>query len=102
VNKRLNESLSSDNNPDLVPFRGRGEFQLAWGGGLHTLSLQYRSTLKDVKYGSLQLEWTYPFYNDQPNGLRWFVQAFRGYGETLTDYNFRQNSIGAGVTFLQF
>ncbi len=102
VNKRLNESLSSDNNPDLVAFRGRGEFQLGWSGGLHTLSLQYRSTLKDVKYGSLHLEWTYPFYNDQPNGLRWFVQAFSGYGETLTDYNFRQNSIGAGVTFLQF
>jgi phospholipase A1 len=102
INKRLNEPRDSDNNPDLVAFRGRGEFQLAWGGGLHTLSLQYRSTLKDVKYGSLQLEWTYPFYNDQPNGLRWFVQAFSGYGETLTDYNFRQNSIGAGVTFLQF
>ena len=102
VNKRVNEPISTDNNPDLVPFRGRGEFQLGWAGGLQTASLQYRSTLKDVKYGSLQLEWTTPVYNDQPNGLRWFVQAFRGYGETLTDYNFRQNSIGAGVTFLQF
>jgi phospholipase A1 len=30
------------------------------------------------------------------------VQAFRGYGETLTDYNFRQTSLGLGVTFLQF
>ncbi|MEP7099505.1 MAG: phospholipase A [Burkholderiales bacterium] len=34
--------------------------------------------------------------------MRWFVQGFSGYGETLTDYNFRQTSIGAGVTFLQF
>ena len=64
--------------------------------------LLYRSSLKDVKYGALQVEWTYPVYPDQPNGLRWFVQAFRGYGETLTDYNFRQTSIGVGVTFLQF
>ncbi|KNZ33750.1 MAG: phospholipase [Methylibium sp. NZG] len=102
VNKRLNEPRETDNNPDLVDFRGRGEFQLGWSGGLHTASVHYRSTLKDVKYGSLHLEWTYPVYNDQPNGLRWFVQAFSGYGETLTDYNFRQNSIGAGVTFLQF
>ena len=36
------------------------------------------------------------------HGLRWFVQAFRGCGETLTDYNLRQTSIGAGVRFLQF
>ena len=101
-NQRLNEALASDNNPDLVTYRGRWEFQLNWAQGLQTASLLYRSTLQDVRYGALQFEWTYPVYRDQPNGLRWFVQAFRGYGETLTDYNFRQTSIGAGVTFLQF
>ncbi len=102
VNQRLNEPLASDNNPDLVAYRGRAEFQLNWAHGLQTASLLYRSSLKDVKYGALQVEWTYPVYPDQPNGLRWFVQGFRGYGESLTDYNFRQTSIGAGVTFLQF
>lgn len=102
INKRLNEPLATDNNPDLVPYRGRGEFQLGWASDLHTVSLQYRSTLKDMKYGSLHLEWTYPVFDDEPNGLRWFVQAFSGYGETLTDYNYRQSSIGAGLTFLQF
>lgn len=102
LNQRLNEAIETDNNPDLVSYRGRGEFQLGWAHGLQTASLHYRSTLRNVKYGSLQLEWTYPVYRDQPNGLRWFLQAFRGYGETLTDYNFRQTSFGAGVTFLQF
>jgi phospholipase A1 len=101
-NQRLNEPLVSDNNPDLVAYRGRWEFQLNWARGLQTASLLYRSTLQDVKYGALQFEWTTPIYRDQPNGLRWFVQVFRGYGETLTDYNFRQTSLGAGVTFLQF
>jgi phospholipase A1 len=38
----------------------------------------------------------------QPAGLRWFVQVFTGYGETLLDYNHRQTSIGAGVTLFQF
>lgn len=102
INKRISEPLESDNNPDLTAFRGRGEFQLGWASGLHTANLQYRSTLRDVKYGSLQFEWTYPVFDDHPNGLRWFVQVFSGYGETLTDYNFRQNSIGAGLTFLNF
>jgi phospholipase A1 len=101
-NQRLNEPLASDNNPDLVAYRGRWQFQLKWAQGLQTASLLYRSTLQDVKYGALQFEWTTPVYRDQPNGLRWFVQAFNGYGETLTDYNFRQTSLGVGVTFLQF
>lgn len=100
--QRLNEPLATDNNPDLVDYRGRGEFQLNWAHGKHTASLLYRTSLRDVKYGALQLEWTYPVYADQPNGLRWYVQLFRGYGETLTDYNFRQTSLGAGLSFLQF
>lgn len=100
--KRIEEPADSDNNPDLVGYRGRGEVQLNWAHERHTLSLLYRTTLKDVKYGALQLEWTYPVFRDQPNGLRWYVQLFRGYGETLTDYNFRQTSLGAGVSFLQF
>jgi phospholipase A1 len=100
--QRLNEPLARDNNPDLVTYRGRAEFRLGWAHGLQTASLMYRGTLRGARYGALQFEWTYPVYRDQPNGLRWFVQAFSGYGETLTDYNFRQNSLGAGVTFLQF
>jgi phospholipase A1/A2 len=100
--RRLGEPRVTDNNPDLVDYRGRADVQLNWASGPATASLLYRSTLKDVRYGALQLEWTYPIYKDQPNGLRWFVQVFRGYGETLTDYNFRQTSLGAGVTFLSF
>lgn len=100
--KRLNEDASTDNNPDLVNYRGRGEFQLNWVHEKHTAQLLYRTTLKDAKYGALQFEWTYPVFSNQPNGLRWYVQVFRGYGETLTDYNFRQTSVGAGFSFLQF
>jgi phospholipase A1 len=102
VNQRLKESSNTDNNPDLVSYRGRAEFQLNWSHGLHTASLLYRSTLQNTKYGAVQAEWSYPIFDDHPNGLRWFVQAFSGYGETLTDYNFRQTSLGVGVTFLQF
>lgn len=99
---RLKEDADSDNNPDLVKYRGRADFQLNWAGGPHTASLLYRTTLQDGKYGALQFDWTYPVFKDQPNGLRWLVQAFSGYGETLTDYNFRQTSVGLGVSFLQF
>lgn len=102
LNHRLREDLVDDNNPDLMRFRGRGEFTLGWASGLHTASLQLRSSLRANSRGAAQLEWTYPVWRDQPNGLRWYVQLFHGYGETLTDYNFRQSSLGAGVSFLQF
>jgi phospholipase A1 len=102
VNKRIREEGPSDNNPDLVSYRGRGEFLLTWASGAHLASLQYRSTLQTANYGSLTFEYSYPVFSDQPNGMRWFVQAFQGYGETLTDYNFRQTSLGAGVSFVQF
>lgn len=100
--RRLREDATTDNNPDLVDYRGRGEFQLNWARDKHTAQLLYRTTLRDAKYGALQFEWTYPVFADQPNGLRWYVQLFSGYGATLTDYNFRQTSVGAGFSFLQF
>ncbi len=102
INKRLDEDYQDDNNPDLVDFRGRGEYRVNWASKLATASLLYRTSLRNVKFGALQFDWTYPVDASQPNGLRWYVQLFRGYGETMTDYNFRQTSLGAGVTFLAF
>lgn len=102
LSQRLNERRSSDNNPDLVDYRGRGEFQLGWSPGASTTSLLVRTAVQGPNYGALQLEWTYPVVRGQPNGLRWFVQAFHGYGETLTDYNFRQTSFALGLMFMQF
>lgn len=101
LDRRLDEAMSHDNNPDLADYRGRSEFQLGWAGGAHTASLLYRGTPGNGR-GGMQFDWTYPVFRDQPNGLRWYVQLFDGYGETLTDYNFRQTSAGIGVTFLQF
>ncbi|GAB4566793.1 MAG: phospholipase A [Rhizobacter sp.] len=102
VSQRIGERYSSDNNPDLVDYRGRGEVQLGWTPGASTTSVLYRTAVQGPKYGALQLEWTYPMKRAQPNGLRWFVQAFSGYGETLTDYNFRQSSFALGLMFMQF
>jgi len=100
--QRIHEDRSDDNNPDLVGYRGRLEWQANWASGRHTASVLYRSTARDVKLGAIQLDWTYPVFDDEPNGLRWYAQLFHGYGETLTDYNFRQTSLGLGISFLQF
>ena len=64
--------------------------------------MTWRTNFKSVSRGSLQLDWTHPVFADQPTGLRWYVQFFHGFGETLLDYNHRQTSLGMGLTLFQF
>lgn len=91
-----------DDNPELADYIGRGEVNVAWLPGASTLGLTWRTNLKTANRGSLQLDWTYPVFANQPTGLRWYVQLFHGYGETLLDYNQRQTSLGLGLTLFQF
>lgn len=100
--RRLPEDRDDDDNPDLTSYRGRGDIALTWTPGRATASLLYRTTLRDLRRGALQLDWTYPVDSDKPDGLRWYVQVFTGYGETLLDYNFRQTSVGLGLTLFEF
>ncbi|WP_238947687.1 phospholipase A [Caldimonas brevitalea] len=102
IHKRLSEDPEDDDNPDLVHYIGRGELALTWVPGQATAALRWRNNLRDLKHGSLQFDWTYPIDRDKPDGLRWYVQAFTGYGETLLDYNFRQTSVGVGLTLFEF
>lgn len=100
---RLREDAQDDDNPDLVRYRGHGELQLAWTGPRALTSLLWRTSFSQPgRRGALQFDWTYPVHSDRREGLRWYVQFFSGYGETLLDYNFRQTSIGLGVTLFSF
>ncbi len=93
---------SKDDNPDLTDYLGRGEINLAWLSGKSTLGLIWRSNFQAFDRGSLQFDFTRPVFADQPAGLRWYLQLFHGYGETLLDYNHRQTSLGLGLSILQF
>lgn len=100
--QRLREKRENDDNPDLLHYLGRGEAGLAWLPGRATAQLTLRSNFNSWRRGSLQFDWTYPVLPSQPEGLRWYLQAFTGYGETLLDYNHRQSRLGFGVTLFQF
>lgn len=101
LNRRFRER-ENDDNPDLTRYLGRGEIVASWLPGLATASLTWRTDYRKPTRGSLQLDWTYPVKRDLPSGLRWYVQLFHGYGETLLDYNHRQTTFGAGLTLFQF
>jgi phospholipase A1 len=100
-NQRI-RAHGKDDNPDLVEYIGRGEVNLAWSRGTSTLGATWRTNYNALNRGSLQFDFTYPVFSDQPAGLRWYVQLFHGYGETMLDYNHRQTSLGLGLTLFQF
>ena len=100
VNRRTSES-GLDDNPGLMRYIGNTELTAAWFPGSATASLVWRFHPANTERGSLQFDWSFPVVREQPKGLRWYVQMFSGYGETLLDYNHRQTSIGAGVSLFQ-
>lgn len=101
IYRRLQEAGVND-NPGLTRYIGDTEFTASWLPGLSTASVSWRTNRQSLSRGSLQLDWTYPVKREQPAGLRWYIQLFTGYGETLLDYNHRQTSLGLGLTLFQF
>jgi phospholipase A1 len=99
-NCRLPER-SVDDNPHITDYIGNTELTASWFPGETTMQLMARTSFKSTSRGSLHFNWTHPVFAGKPDGLRWYVQLFSGYGETMLDYNHRQNSVGLGFTLFQ-
>lgn len=101
-NQRISESWDDDDNPNLIDYIGSHEFSLTWIPGSATGRLTWNNDLKHLERGSWQLDFTYPVNKAKLDGLRWHLQLFSGYGETLLDYNHKQTSVGLGVMLFNF
>jgi phospholipase A1 len=97
---RVSEDASSDDNPDIADYMGRAEALVTAKLGRHLVAVQLRHSLRggDRSHGSLQLEWSYPL----GGALHLYTQWFSGYGESLIDYNHRQNKLGVGVSVVDW
>ncbi|MFN6972228.1 MAG: phospholipase A [Rheinheimera sp.] len=100
--QRIPESLEEDDNRDLIDYIGSHELTATWLPGAATAMLVWRNDLSNLSQGSFQLDMTYPVDDRKLDGLRWHLQLFSGYGETLLDYNIRQHSVGLGVMLFNF
>ena len=96
---RWPEDPSSDDNPDISDYLGRGELRIARRFGQHFLSMQVRHSLRSGSrsHGSVQVDYVFPVpwlhYS-----LHGQLQLFSGYAESMIDYNVRQTRIGFGFT----
>lgn len=78
--------------------KGRGTRPLSLGAiGNRGLSPIVCNNFQSDNHGAMKLNWSFPLYGR----LRGYVQYFNGYGESLIDYNHRQQSFGLGVSLTE-
>lgn len=90
---RIPEDEEDDDNPDIEDFMGNFEFTGIYKQGRHIFSAMLRNNLEsNDNRGAYQIDWVFPL----TRSLNGYVQYFNGYGESLVDYNYKQESIGFG------
>jgi phospholipase A1 len=92
---RIKENISTDDNPDITHYMGYGDITAIYQMDNSAFSILAR-------YGADTLSstttWNFPI-----NGrLKAYVKITTGYGDTLIDYNWRQNTIGVGILLVDW
>ena len=83
-----------DDNPDITDYMGWGDVTATYKWQGHSFTLMGRGNPETGK-GTAQLTWMSP---PILGPLRAYVEAFSGYGDSLIDYNWYQNTIAAGIS----
>jgi len=93
---RIPEDPEKNDNPDITDYLGYGDVLLRWQFEHDkSMSLFLRQSFKTGR-GFAQLDWT---SRKLFGPARVYIQATSGYGESLIDYNFKQNTIGIGFAY---
>lgn len=87
-------SDGDDDNPNITDYYGYGDITAVYKWGDHSFTLMGRGN-PDADKGAARLTWTTPPFLGP---LRGYVTAFTGYGESMIDYDWKQNTFGIGIT----
>lgn len=88
-----------DNNPDILDFYGHGSISLAYANNGHTISITSRNNIEsNFTKGSVAASWSFPIFGN----FKGYIQAFSGYGNSLIEYNVHTNTIGIGISVIDF
>lgn len=99
---RLKESSLEDDNPDIEDYYGYGDLTLFYAHKKHTFELKTRNNLKfdENNRTSFEFNWAFPLpklvSSSNSYGL---IQIFKGYGNSLIDYNRNSSRVGFGIAF---
>lgn len=88
---RFQEEAEEDDNPNIEDYLGNHRLDFAYRYGDNVLSLRTRYSFGGGK-GSAELGWSTQI---SPK-VRFYAQAFTGYGENLMEYQHEQTRIGIG------
>jgi phospholipase A1 len=97
---RIPEGGRDDNNPDINDYMGRGEMQIVreWNGQEFGMLLRHSFRGGRRSHGAAQFTWSFPLAGN----LRGYMEVFKGYGESLIDYNHNATYLGLGVSLLDW
>ena len=87
-----------DQNPEISNYIGRAEINVAYQFKKQVVYGVIKQPFNSLNRGSLQLNYVFPVKAN----LRFHLQLFTGYGETLIDYNHKQTTIGLGISFFDW
>jgi phospholipase A1 len=97
---RIPEGGKDDNNPDISNYMGRADMQIIheWRGQEFGLMLRHSLRGGSESHGAAQLTWAFPIAGN----LRGYMELFKGYGESMIDYNHNATYLGIGVSLLDW
>ncbi len=101
---RMRESSGDDDNPGIENYIGRAELTGNWQiNKAHTVGVTLRHSLRSKARGSTRVDWLMaPTSSPNYTGLRYHVQLFSGYGDSLLDYNKRRNVLSVGLSLVDW
>jgi phospholipase A1/A2 len=97
---RIPEQAPDDNNPDISNYMGRADMQIIheWNG--QEFGLMLRDSLRggSQQHGAGRFTWSFPLIGN----LRGYMELFKGYGESIIDYNHNATYLGIGISLLDW
>ena len=97
---RIPEARGDDNNPDISDYMGRGEVQIVheWHGQEFAMLLRHSMRGGARSHGAARFTWSFPLAGN----VRGYAEVFKGYGESLIDYNHNATYGGVGISLLDW
>ncbi|QNK02356.1 phospholipase A [Dyella telluris] len=97
---RVPEGGTDDNNPDISNYMGRADMQIIheWKGQEFGLMLRHSLRGGSESHGAAKFTWSFPVAGN----LRGYMELFKGYGESMIDYNHNATYLGIGVSLLDW